>query len=249
VLSLITVVFAWQQDAHQQQIENQRAKAERKLAKQRAQDEALQAYLDQMSTLLLERDLRSSTQGGASEASIEARTLARARTLTVLPRLNGERKRSVLQFLSESGLISTKHEIVGADISVEQGIVELDGADLSESDLSDADLKNALLYDTNLRNGILRGADLSDADLSYADLDEADFTQQQFEEAKTFYDATMPNGKKYVDWLKGSPAFSDTDGDGLSDQKEKALGLGSSNPDTDGDGIPDSSDKPRDRDG
>jgi hypothetical protein len=109
--------------------------------------------------------------------------------------------------------------------------------------------KNALLYDTNLRNGILRGADLSDADLSYADLDEADFTQQQFEEAKTFYDATMPNGKKYVDWLKGSPAFSDTDGDGLSDQKEKALGLGSSNPDTDGDGIPDSSDKPRDRDG
>ena len=55
VLSLITVVFAWQQDIRQDQIENKRAKAERELADQRAQDEALQAYLDQMSTFFLRR--------------------------------------------------------------------------------------------------------------------------------------------------------------------------------------------------
>jgi hypothetical protein len=45
VLSLITVAFAWQQDARQQWIENKRAEAERELAEQRAQDEALQVYL------------------------------------------------------------------------------------------------------------------------------------------------------------------------------------------------------------
>ena len=45
VLSLITVAFAWQQDARQQRIENKRAEAERELAEQRAQDEALQVYL------------------------------------------------------------------------------------------------------------------------------------------------------------------------------------------------------------
>src|SRR5918995_3611940 len=55
VLSLITVAFAWQQDIRQDQIENQRAKAERELAEQRAQDEALQAYLNQMGSLLLEK--------------------------------------------------------------------------------------------------------------------------------------------------------------------------------------------------
>jgi hypothetical protein len=59
VLSLITVAFTWQQDARQQRLENQRAEAERELAEQRAQDEALQAYLDQMDTLLLEKDLRN----------------------------------------------------------------------------------------------------------------------------------------------------------------------------------------------
>jgi hypothetical protein len=69
VLSLITVVFAWQQDIRQneiekkraqqaQKIEGQRAEAERELAEQRADDEALQSYLDQMRGLLLERDLR-----------------------------------------------------------------------------------------------------------------------------------------------------------------------------------------------
>jgi hypothetical protein len=70
-LALITVVFTWQQDFRQQN-----------LAEQRAQDEALQAYLDQMGGLLLEKNLR------ASEVDSEVRTLARARTLTVLNRLD-----------------------------------------------------------------------------------------------------------------------------------------------------------------
>jgi hypothetical protein len=69
-LAVIGLWFAAQQDARQQQIENQRAEAERELAEQRAQDEALQAYLDQMSGLLLERDLRASEKGS------EVRTLA-----------------------------------------------------------------------------------------------------------------------------------------------------------------------------
>src|SRR5215213_11960325 len=62
-LAVIGLWFTAQQDARQQQIENQRAEAERELAEQRAQDEALQAYLDQMSNLLLEKDLRKSEEG------------------------------------------------------------------------------------------------------------------------------------------------------------------------------------------
>src|SRR5215204_1622270 len=45
-LAVVGLWFAAQQDARQQEIENQRADAERELAEQRAQDEALQSYLD-----------------------------------------------------------------------------------------------------------------------------------------------------------------------------------------------------------
>jgi uncharacterized membrane protein len=85
-LVVIGFLFTMQQDARQQQIENQRAEAERELAEQRAQEEALQAYLSQMSSLLLEKDLRT------SEEDSEVRTLARARTLTVLGRVDPSRK-------------------------------------------------------------------------------------------------------------------------------------------------------------
>lgn len=72
----------------------------------RAQDEALQAYLDQMSTLLLDRDLRR------LKGDSEVRTLARARTLTILARLDGGHEKSVLQFLYESNLIKKGHVVI-----------------------------------------------------------------------------------------------------------------------------------------
>src|SRR5215211_6372570 len=110
MLAAIGFWFTAQQDARQQQIEdqraqqapkieNQRAEAERELAVQRAQDEALQSYLNQMSGLLLERDLRASEKGS------EVRTLARARTLTVLRRLAPSHKTALMQFLVEADLV------------------------------------------------------------------------------------------------------------------------------------------------
>jgi len=59
-LAAIGLWFSAQQDAHQQQIEEKRAKSDRHIEEQRAQDAALQAYLDQMSQLMLEGSLRSS---------------------------------------------------------------------------------------------------------------------------------------------------------------------------------------------
>src|SRR5215203_5007158 len=92
-LVVISFLFTVQQDQRQLRTENQRAEAEQELAVQRAQDEALQAYLDQVGTLLLAKDLRN------SEEDSEVRTLARARTLTVLGRLDSARKTEVVQFL------------------------------------------------------------------------------------------------------------------------------------------------------
>jgi hypothetical protein len=139
-------VFAWQQDIRQDQIEDKRAKAERELAKERAQDEALQAYLDQMSGLLLERDLRT------SEKDSEVRTLARARTLTALKRLDPSRKTVVMQFLVEADLVQ--------GVDGREPVISLSGADLGDVNLSGADLHGA-----NLREAFLRGASLSGASL------------------------------------------------------------------------------------
>ncbi len=91
-LTILGYVFTIQQDARQQRIEDQRAAAERELAEERAQDEALQTYLDEMGQLLLKKDLRN------SQESSEVRTLARARTITALTRLDPKRQASVLQF-------------------------------------------------------------------------------------------------------------------------------------------------------
>ena len=114
MLAAIGFWFTVQQDARQQQTENQRAKAERKLAEQRAQDEALQAYLSQMGSLLLEKDLRN------SDKDSEVRTLARARTATAIQRLDSDRNANLIGFLNEAALIwrgeSSIRLLAGADL-------------------------------------------------------------------------------------------------------------------------------------
>jgi uncharacterized protein YjbI with pentapeptide repeats len=183
VLALATVAFTLYQDSRQnlieerraardRQIEEQRAASERKTAEQRAQDAALQAYLDQMGSLLLEKDLRESKEDS------EVRTLARARTLTVLGRLDPSRKTAVMQFLVDADLVQS--------IDERDPIVSLNGADLSGANVNDANLRNADLNgadlsDANLSDSDLRDADLSlaalaNADLSFADLSDADLS-------------------------------------------------------------------------
>jgi uncharacterized protein YjbI with pentapeptide repeats len=168
--------------------EAQAAQRERELEveSQRAQDEALQAYLDQMSQLLIDNDLLSAQVGDAS------RSVARARTLTVLPTLDNRRKRSILQFLFEAGLIDK-----------DSAIVDLKGAYLSRANLSRTNLSEA-----NLIGAYLSSADLSSADLFSAYLREADLreakgvTNEQLSAATSLEGVTMPDGQKYEDWFK-----------------------------------------------
>jgi hypothetical protein len=138
---LIPVVIAfgtWRITTQQGKLEDQRAQVEQELAEQRAQDEVLQAYLDQMSGLLLERDLR------ASEEDSEVRTLARARTLTVLERLEDpSRKTAVMQFLVEANLVQRVegrdpivrlNQAAPFDVNVESGAA-LSGVTLNVANL------------------------------------------------------------------------------------------------------------------
>jgi uncharacterized protein YjbI with pentapeptide repeats len=119
----------------------------------RSQDAALEAYLDRMDQLLLDRGLRESQEGD------EVRVSARARTITVLSRLDSRRKASVLRFLYEARLIAKGNPVV-----------DLDGADLRHTDL----------YGFKLIDADLSGADLSDANLTLADLSGAELTFTKF---------------------------------------------------------------------
>jgi uncharacterized protein YjbI with pentapeptide repeats len=192
-LVVISFLFTMQQDARQQQIENQRAQAERRLAEQRAQDEALQAYLDQLSSLLLEKDLRN------SEEDSEVRTLARARTATVIQRLDADGNRNVIRFLDEAGLTKDEQSsirlLAGVDLQgAHLGGIDLVGTDLTGANLSDADLSKANLLDANLRGAELSDANLSDADLRYADLIEANLSKANLLDANLI-EANLNNAR------------------------------------------------------
>jgi uncharacterized protein YjbI with pentapeptide repeats len=186
--------FTAQQDARQQKIEKKRAEAERELAVQRAQDEALQAYLSQMSQLMLEKDLRH------ADAEDEVLTVARARTLTVLERLDPSRKTAVMQFITEAGLVqgSLNEKATGRkDLFEGVPVISLSGADLSGTDLSELGIGapgvgKLSFIETSPRgkyyfggggSTFLDGADLSSADLSGADLHGADMPDANLEEA------------------------------------------------------------------
>lgn len=133
-----------------------RAEAEGKISVDNQREAALKEYIYKMSELLLHENLRQ------SDSTSEVRKIARVLSLTVLPRLDGRRKRSVLQFLHESNLIERN-----------KPVVELEGADLSGADLSHADWSHANLRRTNLQKADLWIADLNDVDLAHADLTEA----------------------------------------------------------------------------
>jgi len=182
VLAVGGLLFSFSQDARQQETDEQRA-----------QDTALQAYLDEIGQLLLDKKLQP------ENSDDEARTLARARTLTILERLKPDpresasptgsfrpgpdRKRSVLQFLYESNLINKENVVV--DLS-EANLRDADlrNIDLSSADLTEANLTRANLFIAGLKYADLSGATLEEADLRNATLTEANLTHANLRDAE-----------------------------------------------------------------
>src|SRR5215207_5501854 len=176
---LVSVVIAlgiWGITWQLEKLENQRAEAERELAEQRAQDEALQAYLDQMSQLILDRKLLEVEQGDPVHAPGDpVHTLAQASTSTAILRLDAKHNESVTHFLINSDLSVRSEDsarlLRGSTLShAKLSGAHLPNADLGDVELSGADLSNALLLNANLIGADLSGADLSNALLDNADL-------------------------------------------------------------------------------
>lgn len=209
-IALIASLFTQYQNNRQRDIENLRA--------ERAM---VESYLEHIGVLLLEENLRSVGENS------DARLLARARTIAVLDGVSNDRKVRVLEFLSETKLIQFGPQgeppVVSlrfADLSdtplVKRGI--LSNTDLDRAELNNANMDNAKLIDARLPRADLSGADLSGVDLSGADLSGAILAgailagatgvschqaESGKKDAKSLDGATMPDGQKYEDWLKG----------------------------------------------
>jgi uncharacterized protein YjbI with pentapeptide repeats len=142
----------------EREISDERVRTERMIAADQIGESALHTYLDRMTDLLLEKNLRN------SEPESDVAVAARALTLTVLRGLDAQRKGILVRFLYEAHLIDR-----------DKVVVRLSGADLSWADLSDANLSGVALHGVDLSrarlgNAHLEEADLSRSDLSYADL-------------------------------------------------------------------------------
>jgi len=157
-------------------LDNRRTQEARDLEVQRAGEAALQNYFEAVGELLIEKPLLRASPGD------NLSTVVRAQTLSVLEGLDPERKRILLLFLYESGLIY-EHKLVVS--------------------LAAANLSNATLREADLRLATLNGTDLSSANLLKADLNEAvGLIDEQSAAAESLEDATVPDGQKYEDWLK-----------------------------------------------
>jgi hypothetical protein len=147
-------------------LEDRRRQEARDLEAQRTREAALQNYFEAVGELLIEKPLRRSGPGD------NLSTVVRAQTLSVLEGLDPDRKRILLLFLYESGLI---HK--------DKPVVSLSGANLSRANLSRANLSRANLSGANLGGANLRGANLSQARLNEVDLSGAYLYQADLSEA------------------------------------------------------------------
>jgi uncharacterized protein YjbI with pentapeptide repeats len=140
---------------------NAQVQRETKAAHIRAQDEALQQYLDQVSKLLV--DL-TNPQEPMSPALFSK--LVQARTLTLLLKLERDRKRQPLKLIAQLDLIN-RHD----------PLLSLKNAGLDNADLHEVTLFQVSLREADLRAADLTGADLRESDLTGADLRGADLTR------------------------------------------------------------------------
>lgn len=169
-------------------------------AQDQAQNAVLDTYFDRMSDLLLKQHLDTARfpvfEGRFSLAVSAATSVARARTVTALSRLDKRRRNVLTGFLLQTGLLRSGL-LAGTDLSgANLTDINLSGAKLTDINLSQAnlssalldgvDLSNAGLSGANLRMTILSDSQLCDASLGYAQLEHSDLARAHLCRAALF---------------------------------------------------------------
>jgi uncharacterized protein YjbI with pentapeptide repeats len=175
----------------QEKAKRDKEEADKKRDADQQREQALQAYFEQLSILLVDKRLlklhdveETEIDADAALNVVKAKTLALFRLFDNADPTDMPRKASVLAFLGDTGLLEAMSQILdlsgshwekanlrranlsGAKlIGANLRLVNLSDANLSDADLSDANLSDADLSDANLTDAILHNADLRGADL------------------------------------------------------------------------------------
>ncbi|MBN8658321.1 MAG: pentapeptide repeat-containing protein [Anaerolineae bacterium] len=169
VLALGAFFLNRSERAVERETAKQRDNLERQIAKDRQQEAALQAYIDRMSELLLEKKIQG------EDDKDEVLKVARIRTVTILRALNVQRNKLVVDFLRDASLVTDENSIFN-DAKIER-------VDLSGLDLSYIFLKKAVLEGTTFKNSKLSNANLEKADLQECDLTRSNFIHANLQKA------------------------------------------------------------------
>ena len=194
VLAVGGYLFSWQLNQTNLQLSQRQHDNDQAIALSQQRETTLKTCMDDIRDLLLNRGL------AVSEAGSEVRVIAKTEVLAALRQLDGERKGTLMQFLSEAKLITTSGngtiiDLRGADLSgADLSGIELSGLDLRGANLRGAHLNDAGLNGADLSGVDLTGVDLSGADLSGADLSGAKVRNKQLAQAKSLHGAIMPDG-------------------------------------------------------
>jgi uncharacterized protein YjbI with pentapeptide repeats len=144
--------------------EDRRTREDRALAEDAREDATLDAYVEKISALILDRGLLEASPGSA------VRQLASTTTLATVRRLSGSRKGEVVRFLYEAGLLDVP---LPYGVEPVAPIISLSGADLRGADLVKASLNERRPTSPHpSQHGIaLWGSDLRGARFDHAYLD------------------------------------------------------------------------------
>jgi uncharacterized protein YjbI with pentapeptide repeats len=155
ILVAIALAFNAALASRQEKQENRRVREDRALAKEEREDAVLDAYLDKMSSLMLDRGLVRAKPNSA------VREVARTLTLATVRRLDGSRKGQVVRFLYEGGLLRVRRD---ADGEWSRPVINLYRADLRGADLANSAFGQVLPSNYGVELvGDLRGASFDHA--------------------------------------------------------------------------------------
>jgi uncharacterized protein YjbI with pentapeptide repeats len=163
-----------------------------RLAEDDQREQALQRFLDKIGQSIVAGNLKPApisepTPGSEGERIIRVNLAARARTRTLLMRLDGARKGETIRFLAELHLISGTNCVIplsDADLqNAHLAGLYLKQVSFGGANLTSANLQNSYLGETNFNRAKMRGANLSGADIPQAELQGADLTKATVEGA------------------------------------------------------------------
>ena len=186
---LIFIFGLWFEQRENERADKQ-AEVEGKIAKDNLAEEAIQAYLDRMSDLLLNKEHNkklfsvSNDKFDILNKDNAVRDVARTQTITILRRLKGDKARQarIIDFLRDAELYQFIFQ--NANLSkIDLSEAHLRRANLQEAHLRRANLQDANLTGANLQAVYLRKANLQDANLGDANLQQADLGDANLQQA------------------------------------------------------------------